>query len=184
MKLQTTLNHGLPPPDTNTSIRFMTAGQSWIRYGICRTSRSLQHSVTRVSYGIELKNVWAYASTRPIATTVSSPHATCGKLLFKTWGAPQALCSGAAAAASWDAMMVFERSAGAGRRARPGGRRATRGCELGSAPVAASEQTRQRTNLDRVGRAPQVCLWPILNFSCVRMHYVSLSKLLRFTDDL
>ena len=81
-------------------------------------------------------------------------------------------CASAAAAASWDEMMAFERSAGAGRRARPGGRRATRGCELGSAPVAASEQTRQRTNLDRVGRAPQVCLWPILNFSCVRMHYV------------
>ena len=86
MKLQSTLNHGLPPPDTNTSIRFMTAGQSWIRYGICRTSRSLQHSVTRVSYGIELKNVWAYASTRPIATTVSSPRATRGKLLFIACG--------------------------------------------------------------------------------------------------
>ena len=67
-------------------IRFMTAGQSWIRYGICRTSRSLQHSVTRVSYGIELKNVWASASTTPIATTVSSPRAMHGKLLFIACG--------------------------------------------------------------------------------------------------
>ena len=138
MTLQSMLNHGPPPPDTNSSLRLMTAGQSWIRDGICRTSRSLQHSVTRVSYGIELKNVWASASKTPIATTVSSPHATCGKLLFKTWGAPQALCSGAAAAASWDAMMVLERSAGAGRRARLGGRRATRGSELGRAHAASA----------------------------------------------
>jgi hypothetical protein len=29
MKLQSTLNHGLPPPDANTNLRPMTAGQSW-----------------------------------------------------------------------------------------------------------------------------------------------------------
>jgi hypothetical protein len=30
LKLQLKLNHGLPPPDTNTSLRPMTAGQSWV----------------------------------------------------------------------------------------------------------------------------------------------------------
>ena len=109
MKLQSTLNHGLPPPDTNTSIRFMTAGQSWIRYGICRTSRLLQHSVTRLSYGIELKNAWAPASTTPIATTVSSPRATCGKLLLKTCGRSEALT--ACGAAEPDAAISTETTA-------------------------------------------------------------------------
>ena len=79
-------------------------------------------------------------------------------------------CASAVAAASWDEMMAFERSAGAGRRARPGGRRATRGCELGRAHMAASEQTRQRTNLHRVGRAPRACRMPRVEISCVHMH--------------
>ena len=30
LKLQSKLNHGLPPPDSNTNLRPITAGQSWV----------------------------------------------------------------------------------------------------------------------------------------------------------
>ena len=81
MTLKSRLNHGPPPPDTNSSLRLMTAGQSWIRDGICRTSRSLQHSVTQVSYGIsatrKLFQLRAKHHSRPSSARMVRRMASC-----------------------------------------------------------------------------------------------------------
>ena len=100
------------------------------------------------------------------------------------WVLEKVLRSGTAAAASWDETMVFERSAGAGRHARPGGRRATRGCELGSAHAALDGSEEQHRRSDDTPPWFLASCGPKIFNSRVRMHYVRLSKLLRFTDDL
>ena len=69
-----------PPPNTNTSLRLMTAGQSWIRDGICRTGdhcSTVSLECRMASATRKLFQLQAQCRSRPSSTHMVRLMASC-----------------------------------------------------------------------------------------------------------